>query len=253
MSQVIQLRSRTDALGNVQSEYDAATAETIARFSAVILDEDFVGPGHTTIPASGSPATGYPWVYKTVKTGGSPSVAVVANYPGGLVRLALDATSEKQEATLYQNDALAWDMTKCAVWEARVSNHVVPSGNVEVVFGLHSAWIDGPDNAAYYARFQQSANGVVYFQTKDGVQTLSNVDSTTMTADVFHVFRIDATDPTNVRFFIDGREVSTPRQMSFAATGAAAVLQPYVSVYKASGTGTGTVDVDMIQIGMNRA
>src|SRR6185312_14707425 len=107
----------------------------------------------------------------------------------------------------------------------------------EMVFGLQSAWIDGPDNASFYAQFQQSASGVVNFRTKDGVQTLSNGSTVTMVVDTFHIFRIDATDPTNVRFFIDGVEVSTPKQMSFAATGANAVLQPYISVYKASGTG----------------
>jgi hypothetical protein len=74
-----------------------------------------------------------------------------------------------------------------------------------------------------------------------------------MAVDTFHIFRIDATDPTNVRFFIDGVEVSTSGQMSFAATGANAILQPYFSVYKASGVGVGTFDLDMVQLGMNRS
>lgn len=254
MGSIIQLRSRNDALGNPQSQYDAATSETVNRFTTVVIDEDFTGPGHTTIPTAGSPAAGYAWVQKTVKTGGTPTVGPVANAGGGIIRLALDATSEKQEATLYANDALAWDMTKSAIWEARISNHVIPSAAaVEMVFGMQSAWIDGPDNASFYARFQQLASGVINFQTKDGVQTLTHADSTTMVVDTFHIFRIDATDPTNVRFFVDGREVNTPKQMSFAATGSNAILQPYVSVYKASGTGVGTVDVDMIQCGMNRS
>lgn len=253
MSSIVAPRARNSASGDAQSLYDAATAETLARYSAANLDEDFVGPGHSSIPAAGAPAAGYPWVQKTQKTAGSPTVAVVANQPSGVVRLALDATSEKQEATLYANDSLNWDMTKSAIYEARVSFHVVPTGNVEVAFGLQSAWIDGPDNNAYYARFQALGSGVINFQTKDGVNTLSNVDSTVMAIDTFHNFRIDATDPTNVRFFIDGREVSAPRQMSFAATGANAVLQPYVSVYKAAGIGVGSVDVDMIQVGANRS
>lgn len=254
MGSIIQPLSRTDALGRTQSLYDGVTFETLVRFSPAQLDEDFTGPGHTTIPTAGSPAAGYAWVQKTVKTAGTPTVGPVANAGGGIIRLALDATSEKQEATLYANDALAWDMTKSAVFEARISNHVIPSAAaVEVVFGLQSAWIDGPDNASFYARFQQLASGVINFQTKDGVNTLSKVDTTTMVVDTFHIFRIDATDPTNVRFFVDGREISAPKQMSFAATGSNAILQPYVSVYKASGTGVGSVDVDMIQVGMNRS
>lgn len=253
MGSTLSLRARNTVTGDAQSEYDAATNETIQRFTAVILDEDFIGAGHAAIPAAGSPAAGYPWVYKEVKTSGSPTVAPIANYSGGAMRLAIDATSEKQEATLYGNDVLNWDMTKSAVFEARISNHVLPSAAaVEMAFGLHSVWIDGPDNASYYADFEQLASGVVNFRTKDGVNTFSNASPITMVADTFHIFRIDATDPTNVRFFIDGNEVSTHGQMSFAATGANAILQPYFTVYKASGVGVGTLDIDMIQVGMNR-
>lgn len=266
MGSIVQLRSRKSVTGDAYALFDAATHETLLRYTTVAFEDDFIGPGHTTIPANGSPATGYPWVQRTVKTGGSPSVAVLANSPGGVIRIALDATSEKQEATHYANDSLNWDMTKSAVWEARISNHVLPTGLAEMVFGLQSAWIDGPDNASFYAGFQQSASGAINMRTKDGVNTLSgavsswtsgisgtNVTYTGMAVDVFHNFRIDATDPTNVRFFIDGVETSTKGQFSFAATGANAVLQPYVSVYKASGAGVGTIDYDMVQLGMNRS
>jgi hypothetical protein len=253
MGSIISLRSRNAATGDAQSEYDAATSETINRYTAVMLDEDFIGPSHT----AGLPTTatvGYPWIKKTVQTSGVPAVAAVANAGGGIIRASLDATSEKQEASLYAADVLNWDMTKSTVFEARVSNHVVPSAAaVEIVVGLHSAWIDGPDNASFYADFQQLANGTVNFRTKDGVQTLANASTVVMAVDVFHNFRIDCTDPTNVRFFIDGVEVSTKGQMSFAATGANAILQPYFSVYKASGVGVGTLDIDMIQVGMNRS
>lgn len=252
MGTTIQLRSRTDANGNAQSAYDAATGETIARYSAITLEDEFAYP-IATIPTQGAPIIGYPWVKRTQQTGGTPSVVITANASGGTVRLALDATSEKQEASFYGNDQLNWDMTKSAVFEARISNHVVPGAAVEMVFGLQSAWIDGPDNASFYAEFQQLASGVVNMRTKDGVQTLSFPTSVTMATDVFHTFRIDSTNPANTRFFVDANEVSLTGQLSFAATGANAILQPYVSVYKASGTGVGTIDLDMIQLGMNRS
>jgi hypothetical protein len=254
MGSTVSLRSRNTAVGDAQSEYDAGTFETLTRYTTVILDEDFVGPSHAAGAGIPTAATvGYPWIQKTVKTGGSPTVAAIANAAGGIIRLALDATSEKQEASLYAADVLNWDMTKSTVWEVRVSNHVLPTGVVEMVYGMQSVWIDGPDNAAFYAEFQQLSSGAVNFRTKDGVQTLSNASGVSMVVDAFHIFRIDATDVTNVRFFIDGSEVSTPKQMSFAATGANAILQPYLSVYKASGVGVGTLDLDMVQIGMNRS
>lgn len=253
MGSIVSPRSRNAATGDAQSEFDAATGETLARFSTVILDEDFVGPAHTGgsgIPTSAT--VGYPWIQKTVKTGGSPSVAAIANAAGGIVRCSIDVTSEKQEASLYAADVLNWDMTKSSILEFRVSNHVLPTALVEMVFGFHSAWIDGPDNASFYARFQQLASGAINVQKKDGVATTSVAVApvVAMVVDAFHIFRIDATDPTNVQFFIDNVQVGAA---NFGATGANAILQPYFSVYKASGTGIGTFDIDMVQIGMNRS
>jgi hypothetical protein len=252
MGSTIQLRSRMDGTGNSQSVFDAATGETISRYSAITLEDEFLYPV-ATIPTQGAPAIGYPWVKRTVQTAGTPTVVITTSAAGGTVRCALDATSEKQEASFYANDQLVWDMTKSAMFEARIANHVLPTGVVEMVFGLQSAWIDGPDNASFYAEFQQSASGVVNMRTQDGVNAISKATTVTMVVDAFHNFRIDATTPTNVRFFIDGVEVSTPGQLSFAATGSNAILQPYISVYKASGVGVGTVDIDMIQLGMNRS
>lgn len=253
MGTVIQSRARTSVSGDPQSEFDAASNETILRYSAAILDEDFLGPGHTTIPTNGTPATGYPWVQRIQHTGGTPTVAIVANSPGGIVQLALDATSEKQEASLYANDQLNWDMTKSATWEARIAVTVLPSAvQVEMVFGLRSAWIDGPDNFTIYSDFQLLGSGALNVRSKDGTNTFSNSTGIVLVAGVFHNFRIDATDPTNVRYFMDGTEFSN-HNMPFAATGANAILQPYVSVYKASGTGLGTFQVDSTQLGMNRS
>lgn len=251
MGSILQLHSRNAGTGDAQSLYDAATAETVTRYTTVTFEDDFTGPGYSTLPTTAT--TGFPWIKKLVQTSGAPAVGAVSNAGGGVIRLSLDATSEKQEGSFYAADVLNWDMTKSAVWEARISNHVLPTGNVEFVFGLQSAWVDGPDNASFYAEFQQSSSGAVNMRTKDGVNTLSGATGVTMVVDAFHIFRLDATDPTNVRFFIDGIETSTKGQLSFAATGASAILQPYVSAYKASGTGVGSIDIDMVQIGMNRS
>jgi hypothetical protein len=51
---------------------------------------------------------------------------------------------------------------------------------------------------------------------------------------------------------IDGA-LASANNMAFAATGANAILQPYMSCYKASGTGVGTMQIDMVQVAMNRS
>jgi hypothetical protein len=252
MSTSVFLRSSNDALGNSQRLFDLASGETITRATAALLDEDFTGAGQATIPSNGAPATGYAWVKRIQKTSGSPTVAIVANSPGGVVQLALDATSEKQEASLYSNDQLNWDVTKTATFEARIAASVLPTGVVEMVWGFRSAWIDGPDNFSDYLDFQMLGSGAVNCRSKDGITTPSTPSGITLVAGAFHNFRIDATDPTNVAWSIDNVQVNVPR-ISFAATGAAAILQPYISVYKASGTGVGSLQVDSVQCGMNRS
>lgn len=256
MGSIIQPRSRNWVTGDAQAEFDNATAETILRYSTVYFEDDFIGPGHTTIPAQGSPSTGYPWVKRTQQTSGVPTVAIVNNQPGGLVQLALDATSEKQEASLYSNDQLNYDGSKSAQFECRLAMSVIPTGVVEAVFGLRAAWIDGPDNAAEYIDFQMLSSGAVNCRIKDGVTgAQSYASGITLVAAAFHNFRFDATDPTNVGFYIDGVKVSPVAPLTlptFAATGASAILQPYFSVYKASGTGVGSMQLDMVQLAMNR-
>ena len=246
------IKSSNDATGHTRAFFDVKTSETVARFQPCIVDEDFIGAGHAAIPVAGSPAAGYPWVQKTVKSAGTPTVAVLANSAAGIVALALDATSEKQEATLYANDQRNWDVTKNLLFETRAALSVLPGLLVEAVFGLQAAWIDGPDNSAEYVRFQLLASGLVNMQTFDGTTTLTASTGITLAAGAFHLFRIDAADVTNIRFFVDGVEQSTARFFSFAATGASAVLQPYCSVYKASGTGLGTLQVDVIQAAADR-
>jgi hypothetical protein len=245
--------SRRDADGNSTSFYDTNTSETLLQLRPMLFEDDFVGAGHTAgVPAAGSPVAGYPWVKKIVGAG-PPTVAIQANTGLGVMACSLTSTSEKEDAALYSADQLVWDATKGLIFEARVAFGTVPGSGVESVFGIQSAWIDGPDNASYYAQFQASASGAINMRTKDGVNTLSFATGVTLVANAYHLFRIDMSDVTNVIFQIDGVNVSRPGQMSFAATGSNALLQPYLSIYKASGAGTGSLLIDMVQLASNRS
>ena len=242
-----------DADGNVRSFYDTNTAETLLRFNPIVIEDDFTGAGHTAgSPAAGSPVAGYAWVKKIVGSG-PPTVAVVANSAGGVVACALTATSEKEDAALYMNDQLTYDVTKNLVYEARAAFSVLPSvAGVEMVFGLQSAWIDGPDNASYYLRFQANGSGAINCQSKDGVNTFSIASGVTLVAGAYHLFRIDASNLTDVAFYIDGTRVNATNSISFAATAPNSILQLYSSAYKASGTGVGTLNLDAISVGCDR-
>lgn len=248
------MTTRSKFRGQVQQFYDdAQNYETVNRQAPLQYRDDFLGAGSAVIPAAGSAASGVDWVKKIVDTGGTPTVASLANAGGGVTRCALDATSEKQEATLYWGDAKALDVTKGFVWEARVNLHVLPSAaGVQAVMGVSGVWIDGPDNAAEYLEFGATANGAINMRSQDGTTQASVASGVTVVADAFHVYRIDAVDLTDIRYFIDGVQVSATSAIGFAATGASAILQPYFSVYKPSGTGVATMDIDYVKAWMNR-
>lgn len=229
--------------------YDDATQEFTNVGAPIQFSEDFQGAGHTaTLPVAGSPVAGYPWVKKTQ---GTPTgVAVVANGPGGQLSLALAATAEKEEATLTQNDQLTWDSTKTVIYQSRIQLSVLPSAaGVQAVWGLSSAWIDGPDNASFYIEFGCTANGAVNMRVQDGVSQRSVATGVTLSAGAWHFFRIEMDASGVLHFFIDGIEYSTSRSpLTWGAAGANALLQLYHSVYKPSGTGVATMLIDSIDL-----
>ena len=247
--------------GYVDRLYDDTQAyETVGLMTAINFLEDFIGAGHTAgFPASGSPTAGYPWVKKIVGAG-PPTVALVSNAAGGVAQAALVSTSEKEDAALYWNDNLSVDVTKRAQIEFRVALTVPPSGaGVQSVWGLSSAWIDGPDNATRLIELGVSGNNTLVYRMKDtGALVTGNAGylttpSTAIALDTnFHMFRIDMTIPSDVVIWMDGARINPIGSLNFTTTGANAIMQPYASVYKPSGTGLATLQIDKVDIGWMR-
>ena len=245
--------TRARYVAGVQTFYEDAYFETVQKMSPVQYYDDFLGAGSLVIPAAGSTENGVDWAKKIVGAG-PPTVAGVASAVGGQISIALTATSEKQDAVLYWADQKGLDITKGLVFETRINLSTLPSvAGVEMVAGVHSNWIDGPDNNTCYARFQANGNGVLNFQSYDGVTTVSKSASKTLTTSDWAILRIDASNIADVKFSVNGVQVSATGDVNFAATGTLAVLQPYVSMYKASGTGVGTALVDYVKAWANRA
>jgi len=231
--------------------YDDATYEFSFVASPINFGDDFLGAGHTaSLPTYGSPVAGYPWVKKVVETAGAPSVAAVANGPGGQMALALTATSEAQEATLYQNDQKTWDSTKTLIYQARAQLAVLPSAaGVYAVFGLAAAWASGPLNIAEYIFFGCNGSGELFMYTYDGT-TRNAVDTgIALTVGTFYQFRIEIDYGGVLHFYINGIEATTSlAPIVWGATGAGAILQLYQSVFKAAGAGVATLILDSVEI-----
>jgi hypothetical protein len=227
--------------------YDDATSEALLVVAPIVFTEDFLGAGHDAgVPVEGTPVAGYPWVKRLVKTAGAPAVAIVANAPGGQMGLSIDVTDEKQEATLYQNDQLTWDSTKTLFFQARLKFTTLPTAaGVEAVWGLQSAWVDGPDNATEYLGFGiNGAGGEVVMRAQDGVSQRA-INTGFVADNNFHLYRIEIDAAGVVHFYIDGVEYST--SVNPVTWGGNAVLQLYASLYKATGAGDAVADIDAIE------
>lgn len=230
--------------GQQQFFDDQQQFELLHVMAPIQYRDDFVGAGSLVIPAAGSAESGVDWVKKIVGAA-PPTVAGVASGAGGQIACTLTATSEKQDAAIYHGDQKSFDVTKGLIIEWRAQLSVLPSAaGVQAVFGVSGVWIDGPDNAAQYLEFGATANGAILVRSQDGTTQKSIASGVTVLTTEWHVYRIDATDVTDIKYFIDGVQVSANNAVPFVATGANAVLQPYAAMYKPSGVGVGTLLVD---------
>lgn len=250
------MTTRAKYFAGIQTFFEDKTAETVMPMAPLTFADDFIGGGHTAgVPAAGAPVAGYPWVKKIVSA--NSTAALVNNATGGQMQLALAATNEIEEATIYWNDNLSVDVTKGAVWECRAALSVPPSlAGAQVVFGLAAAWISGPDNNVKYLEFGCTANSNLLVRSQDGT-TQSSIAAAVAGVPVvldtnFHVFRIDCSDVTNVGYYFDGNRVNANGSITYVATGANAILQPYLSVVKTASVSLGTLLIDKVDLWANR-
>jgi hypothetical protein len=143
------------------------------------------------------------------------------------------------------------------VWECRAALTVPPSvAGAQVVFGLAAAWINGPDNNAKYLEFGCTANANLLMRSQDGSAqnsiAASKAGNVIALDTAFHVFRIDCNDVTDIGFYFDGDRVNARGSIGYTATGANAILQPYLSVYKTASASLGTLVLDKVDIWANR-
>lgn len=233
--------------------YDDSTFEVSDFLAPVKFYDDFTGAGAAVIPAAGSAESGVHWTSKIVGAA-PPTVAAVANQASGVVACTLTNASQKQDAALYPGDVLNWSLEQGLVWQARIQLKVLPSAaEVIAVAGLSIAWADGPDAIGKSVWFQATGSGELYAGCDDATTDTNVTTGTTLTTADWAYLMIDASEVSNIKFFINGNRVCSSSTFAYAATGANAIMQPFFSMYKASGTGVGTLYVDSVRLRQNRS
>lgn len=247
-------------MGRIKSEYnwqktgrlalfDSVSYETLDALFPIKFYDDFLG-ADVVIPASGSVESGVPWSSKIVGAA-PPTVAKTADGVNGFVACSLTSDSQKQDAALHMNDELMFSIAQGAIFEARLALSTLPTDVAVASFGLWGAWADG--GSAYRVGFEVPATGSVTCESDDNATDTAAASSITLVAGAYHIFRIDCTAQSAIRFFIDGAQVCASTTFANAASAANSKCQPHIGLYKASGAGEGVISLDYVKVWQNRS
>jgi len=227
--------------------YDGGTYETVRPVANQYLFDDFLG---TTLNAD-------IWTGLDVGAGGG-LVAPTGSY----VSAAIGALNENGADGIYGDGATGsreWNIDHGWVFEARVRMAVAPINTVEMHIGMigenyaaGSMCVAEADEINFHALFVLDGAMTPVIYTDDGVADNGPI-ATGVTAVIgeYNVYKIDATDVTNVLFYIDGVGVGTGTTFSLAGCAADLMFQPWIIIYKAADAGTngaGTFRCDYVRI-----
>lgn len=228
-------------VGGVLTFYDKGTFEQVSPLAPVMFEDDFIGSATlvdgTTV-----------W---TAIDAGDATEARVADDDNGVMAMSLTSTSQAQQAGLSFGDELPFVSGNGLIFEARVMVSTTPTLEAEAVWGLASDTNAVNDSVANNAWFKVDGSTAVLCETDDASTAIPDI-ATGITAGTtdWRIYRIDATDAADVKFYIDGTRVAGSTTFTALTT---QNLQPYFHMVKASGGGLGVLEVDYCRVWQNRS
>ncbi len=236
-----------------QRFYDRATSETIIFEYPVAFYDDFVG-ADVVIPATGSDESGTKWTKKIVGAA-PPTVVKTANGVNGLVALSFTSANQKQDAVLHMDDQLMFSIAQGCIFETRLTLTVAPTLNTIASWGLWGAWADGGSN--FRVGFEVTSTSLIaQCESDDNATDSSKATGTTLVVGTYNIFRIDCTNQSDIKFWIDGSPVAgAAGAFTFvnAASAGNSKSQPHIGLYKSTGAGLGVISVDYVKIWQERS
>ena len=229
----------------VQLFYDPYLMETVHAMAPVWWKDDFIGH---QIGVGSLGNTADTWEVVDVN---DASEALLADTATGIFTLNLAATDEAEDAVLYFGDQTVLNALDDLNFECKLAVHTTPGTGVAAVWGLAGDHNLDKDTIAVNAWFRLQAGLDLLVETDDVTTNDDDNDTTiNLVEDAFHVYRIDMSDLSDVKFYVDGvRQLGTSAfDMSAltGATGTTGLMQPYFSLDKASGTGLGSLYIDYV-------
>lgn len=184
----------------------------------------------------------------TIKKTGAGTPTYLTQSGRGMV-LTLEATSEAQIVTMYQNDKLPW-----ALSELKWIEFVLKVSGINSVTtlnaGVASGQNDTADSVTYQSWFRMegsaSLTAVVAECDDNGSYDEDDIATGATLAATYKKFLINFSDLSNVKYYVDGIRVAASTTFNMSAASAQKV-QPYVMLGKASGTGVPAVTVGAVR------
>jgi len=226
--------------------YDKATQESLIPMFPVVFYDDFIGV------AGGSVFDGTE-IWNVVNVGDATN-AIVADSSNGLFLLHLHVTSENEDAVLYMGDNRNFDVSKGLIFETRLNIATLPTLTAEIVWGMCGNHNLDNDTATESAWFKLDGSGALVCETDD---TSNDEDDEatgiTIVAGTYYIFRIDFTDLTDVKFYVDGVRVAPTKTFDMSnLTAGEEQMQPYFSLDKTGDAGLGDMNIDYVRIFSDR-
>lgn len=228
--------------------WDDATGEIVQTLYPIQIYDDFLGEAYGTV------------FWGTTETSLNTGIALSNDVTNGALAIILDSDDNSEIGALHFGDNLGLSINQGLVIEARLTFTTLPTTGtetVQAVWGVasaHKATLDTVSINAWF-RLESGANTTLLWETDDDTtDDDDNSTGITLVASTYNIYRIDFTDLTAVKFYVDDALVGTGN-MSGAA-GADFKVQPYFNLSKVKSvknTGTGTMVIDYIRIFQNRS
>ena len=189
--------------------------------------------------------------------------------PDGVYRLAHTADNETQAVALHLGGTNAISPTKEVIFEARVKITLATdaafdtSSLYEVIVGLASAGSAASVSAAAFDGFADSVNfrlgggaqttNSIFLESDDGGVTADNDDKDSgidFTSGTYHVYKIDMTDTSDVKFYVDGVSANNGNTFDMKGIAATDYLEPFIMMARTDDGGTErahTMDIDYVK------
>jgi hypothetical protein len=207
----------------------------------VVIDDDFIFDYPATTVALG--LGGQPWL-KAETDGLGVIESAEAN---GVLKFVFDATAEVALAAIYMPQ-LPIEMDAHPIFEARVAIFDIGDAaaldiNIGLADGTHATNFDSVTD---YVAFHLDGSDLSIKCRSKASATVADTDSTVDAVDDTYLnLKIDATDKSDVKFFIDGVRVCSAT--TFDLSGWTANATPIIHVEKTSDDTTADVRVDRVR------